>query len=64
MAYVAVDKDGRELKCSGLPHRDTTDTIWLFGKDCIDVKVLEKGSVEKLIGKKLTWEDEPVELKE
>ena len=28
------------------------------------VEVLEKGSIEKLIGKKLTWEDEPVELKE
>ena len=25
---------------------------------------LPKGSIEKLIGKKLTWEDEPVELKE
>lgn len=26
--------------------------------------VLPKGSVKKLIGKELTWEDEPVELKE
>ena len=25
---------------------------------------LPKGSIEKLIGRKLTWEDEPVELKE
>ena len=25
---------------------------------------LPKGSIEKLIGKKLTWDDSPVELKE
>ena len=25
---------------------------------------LPKGSVEKLLGKKLSWKDEPVELKE
>lgn len=25
--------------------------------------ILPKGSIEKLIGRKLTWEDEPVELK-
>lgn len=26
--------------------------------------ILPKGSIEKLIGRKLTWSDEPVELKE
>lgn len=25
---------------------------------------LPKGSIEKLIGKKMTWKDEPIELKE
>ncbi len=28
-----------------------------------DGVILPKGSIEKLIGKKLTWDDEPVELK-
>lgn len=32
----------------------------------MNLKAIEilKGTIEKLIGKKLTWEDEPVELKE
>lgn len=31
--------------------------------DAVDLVVeLPKGSIEKLIGKKLTWEDDPVEI--
>lgn len=68
MPYVAVDKDGSEWSFSRQkPHRD--DDMWVISihylqRDSTTEKPLKKGSIEKLIGYKLTWEDEPVELKE
>ena len=59
MAYVAVDKDGDEYVYEQTPRR--REFTWISdGEWC----GLPKGSIEKLIGKKLTWEDEPIELKE
>ena len=63
MAWVAVDKNGTEAVFSGKPERysyDNIGCIWydFYGKDVR----LPSGSIEKLIGRKLTWEDEPVEL--
>ena len=63
MAWVAVDKNGTEAVFSGKPERYSYDNIggiWydFYGKDVR----LPSGSIEKLIGRKLTWEDEPVEL--
>jgi len=60
MSYVAVDEDG-EWKFSSKPSRGKE--VWIFNIIC-RLEKLPKGSIEKLIGKKLTWEDEPVELKE
>lgn len=60
--WLAVDKDGRECIYQSHPKRSFKQFIplheysmWL---------ALPKGSIKKLIGKDLTWEDEPVELKE
>ena len=65
MSWVAVDKDGVENICSEWTHFERVDEIWVsadrFGEPLME---LPRGSVEKLIGRKLTWEDEPVELKE
>ena len=33
----------------------------IYAEECID---LPKGSIKKLIGRELSWQDEPVELKE
>lgn len=61
MAWVVVDKHSQELIFYSKPERATD--IWVNMN--IDYPVrLPKGSIEKLIGKKLAWEDEPVELKE
>lgn len=57
MAWVAVDKDNSEWVHGGYPTRATV--IW-FSTECI---MLPKGSIKKLIGRELTWNDEPVELK-
>ena len=65
MAFVAVDKDGAEAiydECpvrhavSWLPtkYRNGEYTEWIY---------LPKSSIAKLIGRELTWEDEPFELK-
>lgn len=61
MAWVAVDKDGSEWVHRGLPVRCEEevyiDTYW---EDHVE---LPQGSIKKLIGRDLTWDDDPVELK-
>ena len=58
-AFVAVDKDGDECIFSCAPHRliDYWDTDF-------EKIYLSKGSIKKLIGRTLTWDNEPAELKE
>jgi len=74
MAWLAVDKDKEEVICENELHRAYTfhegivksEYEFWQAEDNDDFRTisLPKGSIEKLIGKKLTWEDEPVELKE
>ena len=66
MAYLAVDKDGAEWVYSTKPQReprwddgDQTDSVWISD----ELVELPHGSIAKLIGRELTWSDEPVELK-
>ena len=64
MAWLAEDKDGTECICSSEPYRDWVDFKW-----CIEnlpesnAVELPKGSIKKLIGRELSFADEPVELK-
>ena len=60
MAWLAVDKNGDEFIYESEPYR--LQNYW-YMLDNYFVE-LPKGSVEKLLGRKLSWEDEPVELKE
>lgn len=74
MAWVCVGFSDEELVFFNKPHRrisknvfhfDETDIFeheWIDDKYCGCIN-LPKGSIKKLIGKKLTWEDDPVELK-
>lgn len=60
MAWLAVDKNGDENVYYSEPERDGI----MFGcmdPDCRYVE-LPQGSIERLIGRPLTWEDEPVEI--
>lgn len=64
MAYVAVDKDGTEKVFFASPERYSSDWddepyMWFVDDDFVK---LPKGSIAKLIGRTLTWDDEPVEL--
>ena len=64
MAVVAVDKDGAEAIYDDCPIRHNVSWIpskYRNGEDT-DWVLLPKGSIAKLIGRELTWSDEPVEL--
>lgn len=62
MAWVAVDKDGTEIVCDGKPV-ERLSCIW-SKSGVYELVELPKGSIKKLIGRELTWADEPVELKD
>ena len=71
MAWLAVDKSGVECIFDNKPERNNNqwdDIVYsVYGEIYYDVDigiVLPKGTIKKLIGRELTWEDNPVELKE
>lgn len=65
MAWLAVDDDNKEYVYDKKPVRakDSKGCYWDVLNDCWYIE-LPKGSIKKLIGRDLTWEDEAVELKE
>lgn len=65
MAWVAADCDGSECMFASKPIRFKGRKYWVVddNKYLIDQIVLPKGSIKKLIGRELSWNDEPVELK-
>ena len=66
MAWVAVDKDGSETMFTDKPCRvfdDVEDCFYWDTSSGMFINIPE-GTIKKLIGKDLSWEDEPVELKQ
>lgn len=61
MAWLAVDKDGAEWIFETKPIRNV-NVFYLFGDDSENLLELPNGTIEKIIGRKITWEDEPVEI--
>lgn len=70
MVWVCVNENGNERICEDKPFRHESKIIsswWGFPHkeiDNHDIITLPKGSIKKLIGRNLSWADEPVELKE
>lgn len=64
MGWLAVDKNGREMRYEHKPSRSDVAPIWVSRELFEDCEKLPKGSIKKLIGRELTWEDEPIELKD
>ena len=58
MAWLAIDENGDEYVFVYEPHREG-DT-WLEYCDFVQLPI---GTIRKLIGKDLAWDDDPVELK-
>lgn len=61
MAWLAVDKDGTECIFNAMPVFDESDGAFKVSLFYAKIK-LPSGSIKKLIGRELTWEDEPVEI--
>jgi hypothetical protein len=65
MAWLVVNKNNQEVVFSTKPFLHLEYGIWNDGYPSHSFGTfLPKGSIEKLIGHKLSWNDEPVELKE
>lgn len=64
MAWVAVDSYNKEVIFLREPKR--VYGFWVdANEDSEDTQIsIPRGSIKKLIGKDLTWKDNPVELKE
>ena len=67
MVYLAVNKDSSEVVSNTRIKRFKdywVDEFFEHEFDTIDAVFLPKGSIKKLIGRELTWEDNPVEFAE
>ena len=62
MAWVAVTKQGREFISMCKPIRVTDEDNYYGWKDTFTEVSLYSGSIKKLIGRELSFSDEPVEL--
>lgn len=61
MAWVCVGFNGEERVCQSKPTR-YGDRYWMMNPICNDSVGLPKGTIKKLIGRELSFTDEPVEL--
>ena len=62
MAWLVIDGNGDEFIFEVKPKRSSSGQIWQL-KSChsnYSVIYLKKGTIEKIVGHKMTWEDEPV----
>ena len=64
MAWVVKNKDGSETIYEVKPYKYNDE--WVSRKDSWERPYqhfgIPQGSIKKLIGRELTWNDEPVEL--
>jgi hypothetical protein len=60
-AWVAVDRNGNENIFDCLPERLYHQEWWGIDKSWNNIVELPKGTIRHLIGKDLTWQDDPVE---
>lgn len=63
MAWVAVNKDGSEIIVNDNRYLERDEDLeeWTtYGYS--DIVQLPYGSIEKLIGREMTWEHEPIQL--
>lgn len=66
LVYFAVNMDGTEITSNAKPERE--ENSWccmsenVAGWDDDYSVILSKGTIEKILGKKLSWNDEPIEM--
>ena len=61
MAWVTINKAGEEVIYDGFFNERDEDQQMVYSgfRNCI---VLPHGTIKKIIGRELTWADEPVKL--
>lgn len=67
MAWVAVNADGKEFLFIKKPYRSGYEEYEYWNPTYSSIGgciLIPHGSIKKLIGRELSWDDEPVELKE
>lgn len=65
MAWLSVDLEGNEFISSIKPEKIYVNIAINISKFPFrELIYIPKGSIKKLIGRELSWDDEPVELKE
>jgi hypothetical protein len=64
MVWLAVDKNGDESVHDMEPTRNNEYMWWSAWDDDGSTIELPKGSIKHLIGRELTWADEPFEFTE
>jgi hypothetical protein len=57
--WVAVDEDGYEVVHAQEPRRSLYFSQWISDAD---YRFLAYGTIAKLIGRPLTWDDDPIDL--
>ena len=62
--WLAVDSDGTEKLFYKKPVRDPNNRIWTYLRDGETIILLPKGSIKRLIGIELSWDDESFEFLE
>lgn len=62
MPYLAVDKDSSELIFQYRPIRGTYTEKWLSGSYTNQMVILRPQTIEKLIGRKMDWDDMPISI--
>ena len=63
MPFLAVDKNETEKVFTYKPDKDGSYGQWVSSFPNVGVRI-PSGTIEKLIGRKITWSDNPVELTE
>ena len=61
--WLTVDNDGTEKLFYKQPIREPNSRVWVYLREGAIIE-LPKGSIERLIGKELSWSDEPFEFSE
>ena len=63
-AYLAVEPNGNELIFSEPPRRiDEYSTCgWFCSNNSTQCVNVPRGTIKKITGKSITWEDEPIKL--
>ena len=62
--WLAVDNEWTEIIFKSKPKRGSFFNLWVPKEDREGFSItVPKGTIKKLIGRDLTWDDEPVEYK-